>query len=120
MILKVPSVECDGVLVMSDTKINLQILRRQCRMISTLISGDKTTPVDIIINRWGDPGLSKFSVLALQITGEEQKSKKKFDCKVGFDFLRSKWLIDGTVGAIRVNESLNGFSDFIKIISNHF
>ena len=120
MILKIPSIEADGSVVMADTKLNIQILRRQCRLISTITTSTKTTPIDLVIGRWGDPSLGRLSVLAIQINGEEQQSKKKFDCKIGFDFMKKKWLVDGTIGVARVNESLNQFGDFIHIIQKYF
>lgn len=120
MILRVPSVEADGKVVLSDTKVNLQILRRQCRLVTQISTESKTTPIDLVIGRWGDPSLTKFSVLGIQINGEELKSGKKFDCKIGFDFMKKKWLIEGTIGLGKVNESLNQFGDFIHIIQKYF
>ena len=119
MILKIPSCNIDDTIETKDVLINIQLARRQARLKTTIVSSEDY-PIDIVISRWGNPSLSKLSTIMVDITGEEMKSKRKFNCKVGFNFIHQKWLITGNIGATVVNETLDSFTDYITIIQKYF
>lgn len=89
--------------------------RKQCRLKFKYIEEGKLIPVDLVVIQYTKPCIEKLSI-GLSLRGEEILKKLKFDLRISYHMLGSKWNIRGTFGAHVINKELSNVTEILSVI----
>lgn len=121
MLFKISSFELDNETILRNIKANVKKETRQARIKTDIIEeGARDRPVDIIINYISNVSIQHMSTAVISLDGRENVSGKDVKVKIGYNFLRSRWNLSGTIGFKQVNEDAKTAVEIFALIKKLF